>query len=99
MPVFLSSDVQRRPFAIPVERYRLVSFVEVIELLEVVILDCSRTIFVEESESDFIFSVWFGQEIFEGCPIVQIDAASLSSICNAKKDRVLLSLDLVLCNH
>jgi len=57
VPVPLHAEVERRPIALPFERYRLRGFVLVVELYKVVPLDHARPLDIEESESDFVFGV------------------------------------------
>ena len=79
--VLFTASVKRSPFAIPVERYALRPLVHVVKSLKVVVFDRPRSILVEESERDFILSIWFAQEVFEIIPVMDGDFARLSSVC------------------
>ena len=84
MSVLLSSNIQRRPFTIPIERYAIAAFVEIVELLEVVVFDCASAFFVEESERNLILGIWFRQEIFKRSPVMQRNFSRSPSISDAK---------------
>jgi len=83
MPALPSTDVERGPLAIPVKRYTVLALVEVVEFLEVVVLNCSRAIFVEQAESDLIFCVWFCKKVFKVSPVVKGEFPGFSSVSNA----------------
>ena len=96
MSSLLSTTVQTCPFAAPVEWHTVRTFVQLIQLLQVVILDCAGPFNVEQSEGDLVLGIWFGQEVFEGTPIGKADLARLSAICDPEENGILLALDLVL---
>lgn len=47
MAMLPPSNVQGRPFAVPIEWYRVVTLILVVQFLKVLILDCSRSFLVE----------------------------------------------------
>lgn len=96
MPLLLSTYVQRRPFAVPIERYAVLALVHIVKLLEVVIFDGPSAIHVEQAKGNLVLRVWFRKEILEGAPVVQIDPAGAAPISHAKEDSILLALDFVL---
>lgn len=60
MSLLLSPNVQRCPFAVPVERYTVYSFIELIQLFEVIKLDYPGTTNVEQSKGNLILGIRLG---------------------------------------
>lgn len=96
MAMFAASNVQRSPFAIPVKRYGGVALVLIVQSLEVLILDKSRSFFIEQPERYLIFSVWFCQQILECAPVTERYSSGLSPICDLEKYGILFSFDFML---
>lgn len=98
MAVLPSAYIQRRPFAIPVEWYGGLTFIGIVQFLEVLVLDGTGTIFVEQPKSDFIFRIWLGEEVLECYPVLDINPTQFLSVSDVKEDRILFTLNLVLYN-
>lgn len=96
MSALLASTVQSRPFAVPVKWNAIRAFVHLIQLLQVLVFDCARSSYIEESERDLILGVWFRKEVFECTPIEEVELARTPSIGNSEKNRILFTFDLVL---
>ncbi len=99
MPLLLPTDVQRRPFAVPVEGYAILTLVEIIEVLEVFVFNGTSTVDIEQSEGDLVLSVWLCKKILERAPVVQVDSSSIAPICHAEEYSILLTLNLMLGYH
>ena len=99
MAVFLSSVVQRCPFAIPVERYGVGAFIQVVQLLEIVIFYSPRTFLIEQAKCNLVLCIWLGQKIFEGGPISKRYSSGLSPVSDLEENRVLFSLNFVLLTY
>ena len=54
-----SSGIQRHPLRVPVERYPVVRFIEVVQVLKGLELDGPVSLRVKETKSDLIFGVGF----------------------------------------
>ena len=61
-----------------------------------IILDCSRSIFIEEAKCNVVLCIGLAQEVFKVTPVVNVDFASPSSVCDPVKNRILLALDFML---
>jgi hypothetical protein len=77
-----TTTVQGRPLTVPIKWQSIRAFVHLIQLLQVVIFDCARLVNIEEAESDFVFSIWFGKEVFKSSPIIKVDLPCIPSIRN-----------------
>ena len=99
MPVFLASEVQRRPFAVPVEWDTVIALIHIVQLLKVLIFYRTRTILIEKSESNLVLCVWPGKEVLENAPVMNGNTPGSSSIGHTEKDRILVSFDFVLMSR
>ncbi len=64
--------------------------------VEVIEVDVTGSILIEEAENDFVFGVRFCEQILEDRPVVYADFALLVTIGYFEKDAVLVSFDFVL---
>lgn len=90
------SGVQRSPFRVPVKRYSIAGFIDLVEAFESLELDGARAIEVEETERDLILGVRFCQQGLEGGPVGETQSAGFPPIRHVEQDFVLFSLDFVL---
>lgn len=96
MPSLLPTNVQRRPLARPIERDTIRTFVEVVEPLKMIIFDSTGAVVVEESKSNLILGIRFGEEILEIPPVMKIDPPNFSSIGDSVENGILVPLDFML---
>ena len=96
VPLVLGADVERCPFGRPIERQAVLALVCLPYLVEVVKVDVTCPLAVEEAEDDFVLGIGFGEEVLEDGPVLQIDATFGVAVGNRKQDTVLVALDLVL---
>jgi hypothetical protein len=96
MSLVPASDIQLRPFRIPVEGQTVGTLVLVVNVLEVFKLDISGPVTIEETEGDVVLGVRLLEEILKVAPVLQSDTADAFPIGDQEKERVLLSFDLVL---
>lgn len=96
MPPLLASTVQSRPFAVPIERYTIRALVQLIQLLQIVVFDSTRSIYIEKSKGDLVLCVWFRKEVFERAPVEEVEFSCLSPICDPEQNCILFTFDLVL---
>lgn len=96
MALLLASDVQLGPLTVPVEGQALGALVELVEATEVLILDLTGTLDVEEAESDLVLGVGFVKEVLEGDPVGYRDSALALAVSNLEEQAILLALDSVL---
>ena len=91
-----ATDVQLGPLTVPVEGDVVRALVQLIELSEVVILDITGAVDIEQAKGDLVLGVWLRKQVLEDNPIGKVDPAAVLPIGDAKQDRVLVALDLVL---
>lgn len=96
MATFGATNVQCCPFAVPVKRYRVFALVLIVEPLEILVLDSSRSFLVKQAERYLIFCVWFCEQILECAPVRKRDASGSPAICDLEEYGVLFSSDFVL---
>ena len=96
MAVPFSPNVERCPFAIPIERYTVRSLIQAVQLLKVIVLDGASAIFVEETECDLILGVGLAKEVLEVAPVVDADLACLSPVGDPVEDGILFTFDFML---
>jgi hypothetical protein len=96
MAMTLSTHVQRRPLAVPVEGNAVRRFVQSVKLEETLVLDRPGAIFVKQAKGNLIFGVRLCQEVVEGAPVRDGDLARLLAIGNAEEDSILLAFDFML---
>lgn len=96
MPVLLSSQVQGRPVAVPVEGDGIASLVARIDFFEGGEVHLTGRRVGEEAEGDFIFGVGFCKEVVEDTPVRESDTALVVAIGDVEQNGVLVALDLVL---
>jgi hypothetical protein len=96
VPGLAPSGVQGSPFRIPIERYTVTALVHIVYVLECIPLDCARSIQIEESESNLIFGIGFGQEVFEGRPVTEGDFTGSSLVGDSEEESIVFALDFVL---
>ena len=89
VPLLLPANVERSPLAVPVEREAVVTFVQVVQAEEVVELDASRALDIEEPEGDLVLGVWLRKEVLEDGPIVEGDSASVTPVGDAEENGIL----------
>lgn len=94
--MLLSSQVQRRPVAVPIEGDGIAGLVARIDFLEGVEVHLTGRRVGEEAEGDFIFGVGFREKVVEDTPVRESDAALVVAIGDVEQNRVLVALDLVL---
>jgi hypothetical protein len=96
MPLVLCSDVQRGPFAIPVERQAVLPLVRRPYAVEVFKLYVAGPVLVEEAEDDLVLGIRFREEILEDAPVLQGNAPLPIAVGDLEQYAILVSLDLVL---
>ena len=96
VPLVLGANVQRRPVSLPVEGETVFALVCLPCLVELVKVNVAGAVAVEEAEDDFVFRVWFGEQVLENGPVLERDLALLVAVGDVEQDAVLVSLDLVL---
>ena len=94
--LLLAPYVQLGPLAVPVEGDAVRALAELVELAEMVILDGSQAVDVEEAKRYLVLGVGFCEDVLEGGPVGEGDPAFGSPVGNSEEDRVLLAFDLVL---
>jgi hypothetical protein len=96
MPVLLASNIEGRPLALPVEGQAVLGLVCLPCLVEVVEVDVSGPVLVEEAEDNLVLGIGFREEVLEDGPVVDGDLALPVAVGYGKQDAVLETLDFVL---
>lgn len=96
MSVLLGPNVESCPLAFPVEGQAVLCLVCLPCLIELVEIDVSGPVLVEEAEDDLVLGVGFREEVLEDGPVVYGDLAFPVAIGYSKQDAVLVALDFVL---
>lgn len=96
MTLFLSANIQRRPFGVPIKRDGFVTLVDMVKFLKIIILDDAGCLLIKKTKRDIIFRVWFGQERFKISPVLQVYSPSFPAICDMKKNSILFPIDFML---
>jgi hypothetical protein len=84
MSPFLPPTVQSRPFTIPIKRYAIWALIHLVQLLQVIVFDCARSLDIEKSKGDLVLGVWFRKEVLKGAPVENIELARVPLVCNSK---------------
>jgi hypothetical protein len=82
MPPLLATRIKRSPFTVPVKRYAIWTLIHLIKFPELVIFHCASTVHVKEAESYLVLGVWLDEEVFESTPVLEIDFATIFSVCD-----------------
>jgi hypothetical protein len=96
VPFVLAADVEGRPFRTPVKWQTVRALVYAPILKEVVVVDVTRPISIEEAEDDLVLGVRLREEVLEDGPILNSDSALAFAIRYGEEDTIMEALDLVL---
>lgn len=92
----VGTGVQRSPFRVPIEGNAILILAEIVQLLEGIEPNSTRSIHVKQAECDLVLSVRFVQEVLESGPIQETELASSAPISDTEQDAIVLAFNFVL---